>query len=38
VQLAPIEVFLPIWSFACIPVGKEGAVWSTEFSPILAKC
>ena len=38
VQLAPIVEFLPIWSFACIPVGKDGAVWSTEFSPILAKC
>ncbi len=34
VQFYPIVQFLPIYNLACIPVGRDGAVWRTEFSPM----
>ena len=37
VQLDPIVQFLPTTNLACIPVGRDGAVCKTVFSPIEVK-
>ena len=36
-QSEPITQFLPINNLAFIPVGRDGAVCKTEFSPTLVK-